>query len=184
MRYQLRNNCAHLKMKATQFGSWLLKKHTARCMVLYHGACMHQKSQGGHTKCFCALKLPSCGLVAFKKYIYLHLNTYLLIEGGRSFNYFGQLLLIYWKMLNMELNMTLIVFMGALDISEIYSRFDEYLAIYAEDEFDSLLICNIRFCVIYLFRSKFLTSHDCSRIFCFGKHCNKLRHWLLWKHFC
>ena len=98
-------------------------------MVLPHVACMHQKSQGEYTKFFCALKLLSCGLVAFKKYIYLHLNTYLLTEGGRSFNYFGQLLLIYWKMLNMELDMTLIVFMGALDISEIYHRFDEYLAI-------------------------------------------------------
>ena len=44
-------------------------------------------------------------------------------------NCFGQLLLIYQKMLNIDLNMTLIVLTETLDIPEIRSRFDEYLAI-------------------------------------------------------
>ena len=30
--------------------------------------------------------------------------------------------------------------METLDIREIYSRFDEYLAVYSDDEFDSLLV--------------------------------------------
>ena len=38
--------------------------------------------------------------------------------------------------------------METLDIPEIYSRFDEYLAIEADDELDSVLVCNIRFCMI------------------------------------
>ena len=49
--------------------------------------------------------------------------------------------------------MILIVFMVTLDISETYSRFDEYLAIEADDEFYSLLVCNIiRVFVICLLR--------------------------------
>ena len=46
-------------------------------------------------------------------------------------------------MLNMELKQVLIAFLEALSIPKIYSRFDEYLAIQADDDFDSLLVCNI-----------------------------------------
>ena len=73
---------------------------------------MHQKSQGDTQYIFFrVLKLTLCGLVVFKKYRYLLVNTYLLI---------------YPKMLNMELNMTLILLMETLDFPEIYSRFGEY----------------------------------------------------------
>ena len=49
----------------------------------------------------------------------------------------------------MELTMMLIALMEfayIIDIPELCSRFYEYLAIYADDEFGSLLLCNfIRF---------------------------------------
>ena len=61
--------------------------------------------------------------------------------------------------------------METLDIPEIYSRFDEYLAIEADDELDSVLVCNIRFCMICC-GGKFLTSLDESRILFTGKHWN------------
>ena len=80
-------------------------------MFLHRGGCMHQKSQGDTQFFFRVLKLALCGLVIFKKCRHLLVNTYLLI---------------YPKMLNMELNMTLILLMETLDIPEIYSRFDEY----------------------------------------------------------
>ena len=49
-----------------------------------------------------------------------------------------------------------------LDIPEIYSRFDEYFAIQADDECDSLLVCNILKLSVYG-GGKFLTSLDGSR---------------------
>ena len=61
--------------------------------------------------------------------------------------------------------------METLDIPEIYSRFDEYLAIEADDELDSVLVCNIRFCMICC-EGKFLTSLDDFRILFTGKHWN------------
>ena len=58
------------------------------------------------------------------------------------------------NMLNMELNMMLIVL-----IEFVYIRFDEYLPIQRDDEFDSLLVCNIiRFFFICLHRDKFLSD--------------------------
>ena len=52
-----------------------------------------------------------------------------------------------------------------LDIRELYSRFDEYFAIEADDEFDSLLVCNIiRFFFICLWGGRFLTSLDGSKL--------------------
>ena len=46
-------------------------------------------------------------------------------------------------MLNKNLNMILRVLMQILVIIELHSRFIEYLAIEADDEFDSVLVCNI-----------------------------------------
>ena len=75
------------------------------------------------------------------------MNTY--TEVGRSFKTFlkenyaialDSCYLFTKKMLNMKLNMILIVLMETLDIREIYSRFDEYLAVESDDEFDSLLV--------------------------------------------
>ena len=46
----------------------------------------------------------------------------------------------------MELNMILIVlieFAYIIDIPELYSRFNEYHVVQADDEFGSLLVCNI-----------------------------------------
>ena len=46
-----------------------------------------------------------------------------------------------------------------LNIPELYSRFDEYLAIWADDKFNTLLVCNIiRFSLSCLWGSKFLTN--------------------------
>ena len=73
---------------ATQFCSWFLKKHITRSMFFHRGAYMHQKISRRHANFFWTLKLPLCGLVAFKNYINLHVNTYLLTEGGRSFKTF------------------------------------------------------------------------------------------------
>ena len=50
----------------------------------------------------------------------------------------------------------IVVLMETLDIAEVHRRFDEYLAIKADDKFESLL----RICVICLCASKFLTSLD------------------------
>ena len=47
------------------------------------------------------------------------------------------------KMLDKDLNMILRVLMQILVIIELHSRFIEYLAIEADDEFDSVLVCNI-----------------------------------------
>ena len=62
------------------------------------------------------------------------------------------------KMLNMELNIMLIVLMEfayIIDIPTLYSTFNEYLAILADDEFDSLLVCHIvRLFFIYLWGHK------------------------------
>ena len=52
------------------------------------------------------------------------------------------------KVLNMELNMIFwqcLVEFTILGIPEIYTRFNEYLAILANDKFDSLLVCNIMY---------------------------------------
>ena len=59
---------------------------------------------------------------------------YLLTEGGRSFKTFLKenyaiALDSCYLLLNMELDTTLIVLMEKSDIPEIYSRFEEYLAI-------------------------------------------------------
>ena len=83
-----------------------------------------------------AHKLPSCGLVVF-----IDMNKYIVTE-GRSFKAFlKENYAVVWescylftkKMLNMELNMIFIDIAGVcvytLDIPEIYSRFDEYLAV-------------------------------------------------------
>ena len=68
----------------------------------------------------------------------IDINWYILTEGGRNFkkilkdNYAVALdscYLFTTKMLNMELNMILIVLMETLDIPEIYSKLDEYLAV-------------------------------------------------------
>ena len=46
-----------------------------------------------------------------------------------------------------------------LDIPELHNRFNEHYVIYADDEFDSLLVCNIvSFFLIYLSGGKFLRS--------------------------
>ena len=48
-----------------------------------------------------------------------------------------------------------------LDIPDLHNRFNEYLPIEADDEFDNLLICHIvRFFVICIRRGKFLRRLD------------------------
>ena len=119
----------------TSYIIWFMiseKSITRRCACLHHGACMHQKSQQGIQKILLALKLPLCGLLIRTRIEF--------IERDRSFKTFlnenyaialGSCFLFTKKkkMLNMELlNMISIVFMET-GIPEIYSRFDEYLAI-------------------------------------------------------
>ena len=76
------------------------------------------------------------------------MNTYILIEGGgKSFQTFLKenyaITLDSWLFTkNMELTMILIVFMENLQISKIYRRFDEFLAILADDEFYTHLVRN------------------------------------------
>ena len=69
-------------------------------------------------------------------------------------------------MLNMELNMMFwycLWSLHALDIPEIYSRFNEYLATYADDKFDSLLAFNIMFRDSQeILRNKFCALGFCS----------------------
>ena len=134
------NNCAHLKMKGelhsatTQFGSWFLLKKNHKVHVSSPWCMRALKVSRRHTISLWAFNLPLCKLVAFRKYIYLHVNMYLLTEGGRSFKTFLKenyaiALDSCYLLLNMELNTTLIVLMEKSDIPEIYSRFEEYLAI-------------------------------------------------------
>ena len=55
--------------------------------------------------------------------------------------------------------------MYTFDIHEIYSTFDEYLAIYKQMMNLTVLVCNIRsFFVSFLWGGKFLTSVNDSRI--------------------
>ena len=55
--------------------------------------------------------------------------------------------------------------MYTFDIHEIYSRFDEYLAIYKQMMNFTVLVCNMRsFFVSFFWGGKFLTSLDDSRI--------------------
>ena len=86
---------------------------------------MHQKCQQGKT--FSTLNDISALEITFMwtSGFYSHEHyMYILTEGGRSFktllkeNY-GQLLLIYLKMLSMGLNMILIVLMETLDFPKI-----------------------------------------------------------------
>ena len=94
-----------------------------------------------------ALKLRSCGLVVFTD-----MNTD--ITEDRNFKTFlkenyatawDNCYIFIKKKLNMVLNKMLIVLMecDTLVIPELYSRFNECLAIFANDEFDGLLVCNI-----------------------------------------
>ena len=86
-------------------------------------------------------------------YTYIRRQEFQNIIERKLGNCFKQLFLIYQKVLNMELlNMILMVFMETLDIREIYSRFDEYRAIYRQmmNFTFYLLVCNIRFFVIRL----------------------------------
>ena len=75
-----------------------------------------------------------CGLGLFND-----MNTYILIEAGRSFKTFlkenyaialDSFFLFTKKMLNMELLNMILIFMETLDTPEIYSRFDECFANY------------------------------------------------------
>ena len=83
----------------------------------------------------------------------------------------GQLLLIYWNTRNIEhviehdIDSAIKWSLYTFDIHEIYSRFDEYLAIYKQMKNLTVLVCNIRpFFVSFLWGGKFLTSLDDSRI--------------------
>ena len=127
------------------FSSSFLKKvsRDARLFTVVLASAKLQKSQQGLQKncvpefpMLSAHKLPSCGLVVF-----IDMNTYIVTE-GRSFKAFlKENYAVVWescylftkKMLNMELNMIFIDSAGVcvytLDIPEIYSRFDEYLAV-------------------------------------------------------
>ena len=119
------------------------EKTMTKCAFIHRGdGHMHQKShQKRLTKNLCSRisnsfnpqKLPSYGLV-----IFIDMNMYLFTE-GRNFNTFLKenyaiaLDVCYFtkQMLNIEVNMILIVLMefAYIDIAELYSRFDVFLAI-------------------------------------------------------
>ena len=101
------NNCAHLKMKAKlisfSYIIWFMifEKNITRCLFLHRHACMHQKSQRGMQKMW------TSGFYWWTRvYTYRRRQEFQNILERKLCNCFGQ----YWKMLNMDLNMILIVF--------------------------------------------------------------------------
>ena len=126
------NNCAHLKMKVRlvsfSYTVWFMISETniTRCLFLHRGACMHQKSQRGMQKMW------TSGFYSWTQ-VYTYRRTrrqeFQNILERKLCHCFGQ----YWKMLNMNLNMILIVLLigeiRLLEIPEMYSKFYEDLSI-------------------------------------------------------
>ena len=75
----------------------------------------------------------------------------------------------------MEINMMFIGLTEFLDTHELYNRFNEYLNIYAYDEFDSIACDIIVFPNLFMREANFLQSlmpHNTER------HWKNLSHWL------
>ena len=102
------------------------EKNITRCLFLHRGACMHQKSQRGMQKMW------TSGFYSWTQ-VYTYRRTrrqeFQNILERKLCHCFGQ----YWKMLNMNLNMILIVLLigeiRLLEIPEMYSKFYEDLSI-------------------------------------------------------
>ena len=147
---------------------------------VHHGTCMRQNPNETYKKFFQPLNYLNMNMYM---YTYIRRQEFQNIIERKLGNCFKQLFLIYQKVLNMELlNMILMVFMETLDIREIYSRFDEYRAIYRQmmNFTFYLLVCNIRFFVIRLLWRQI--SYKPWWLRNTGKHWSKLRYWLLRKH--
>ena len=132
-RKQLCSRKAHFIHLHNLVHDFLKKKKKKKQAQVSSPWCMHtpQKCQRGIQFFFSALKLLLCGLV-----VLTDMSTYLQrrrefqnILERKLYNSFGQLFLIYQKKLNMKLNIILIAPAETLDICEIYSRFDKYLAV-------------------------------------------------------
>ena len=128
MKYQLRKQLSSFENERPILFSYTIlfmisKKAYHRCMF-FSPSCIHApKISRRHANSFWTLKLPLCGLELYKL-SYKHVFTHRMRQEFQNIlekklrNCFRQLLFIYLKMFNMEL--------------EIYSRFDEYLAIYQQ----------------------------------------------------
>ena len=109
--------------------------------------------------------------------------TYLEKEAGVSKHSWKKIMQLLWAdvtylLINVKhrINMTLIVLIDIRHPSKLQQIWR------IPCNLSRWWICNISFCMNFLYGSKFLTSLDCSRIPSSGKNWNKLRHWLFWKH--